>query len=236
MSSCTNIYVEYKDSRDNLWHLLKAYVPLEDREYDRKKSEEELSGITEELEGKPYFISNSIERYGIIRDLLTDTSKRFFNRGFPNDLSIDLENILKKQQEEIDKLNQEDKDSGRLDGINHDWRYAKSWCYLSELGEAVEKSYNTTRDIYLRDKFDSELNKVYRKLSEIYDKLSPPVQKEKLKSNPWTELSEDSYDYTDELDDLIYAKGFCDFISNLVEFITGSSSRHGDIRLVYYTE
>ena len=38
MSSYTNIFIEYKDSRDNDWHLLQAYVPLEDREDDRNKN------------------------------------------------------------------------------------------------------------------------------------------------------------------------------------------------------
>ena len=228
MSSYTNIYVEYKDDRDNLWHLLKAYVPLEDRTYERNESEEELSDVTIKLEEKSYFISNSISKCGIIRDLLTESGKKFFNRGFPEDISADLENIFNKQQEEIDSLNE--KSSNELSAINHDWRYAKSWCYLSELREEVEKLYGS----YTRCAFNSELDKIYKKLSNLCDKLSPSSISEK-ETEEYDECDED--EYADELEDVIYARGFCDFIEGLIDFITGSISIHeGNVRLVYYTE
>ena len=228
MSSYTKIYVEYKDDRDNLWHLLQAYVPLKDRIYERDESEEELSDVTIKLEEKSYFISNSISKCGVIRDLLTDSGKKIFNRGFPKDMSADLENILKKQQEEIDSLNE--KSSNELSAINHDWRYAKSWCYLSELREEVEELYGS----YVHCAFKSELDKIYIKLSNIYDKLSPSSISE-IETEEYNECDED--EYADELEDVIYARGFCDFIEGLIDFVTGCISSHeGNIRLVYYTE
>ena len=58
MSSYTNIFIEYKDSRDNDWHLLRAYVPLEDREWDRTKSQEELEKENAILKQENFLLKN----------------------------------------------------------------------------------------------------------------------------------------------------------------------------------
>lgn len=225
MSSYANIFIEYKDSRNNDWHLLRAYVPLEDREYDRNKSPEEIAKITTDLGGKLYCKSESLLICGTVRDLLNDQSKRFCDRGFPHDLSIDLQDILQLEQEEIDLLNAKDP------GVNHDWRYGKSWCYLSELREAVEESYSRAMKYYFEDKLETILSKVYSKLDKIYNHLVPPdPNKDKECSDDFLKPS-----YIDELDDLIYAKGFCDHVEGLIDFITDSRQLDGNIRLTYYT-
>lgn len=228
MSSYANIFIEYKDSRDNDWHLLRAYVPLEDREYDRDKAPEELAKIAVDLGGKLYCKSESLVRCGIVRDLLNDQSKRFYGRDFPHDLSIDLQNFLQLEQEEIELRNVQDP------GVNHDWRYGKSWCYLSELREAIEESYSRTIKYYLEDRLDTTLSKVYSKLDKIYNHLVPPdPNKDKCNEE---DLDVDCRDYLDELEDLIYAKGFCDHVEGLVDFVTDMRQLDGSIRLIYYTE
>lgn len=226
MSSYANIFIEYKDSRNNDWHLLRAYVPLEDREYDRNKAPEELAKIAVDLGGKLYCKSESLVRCGIVRDLLNDQSKRFYGRDFPHDLSIDLQEILQLEQEEIELLNIKDP------GTNHDWRYGKSWCYLSELREAIEESYSQTIKYYLEDRLEAELGRIYSKLDQIYDHLVP--QDPNAKGEPKLELKD--YSCLDDLDDLIYAKGFCDHVEGLIDFVTDMRQIDGNIRLIYYTE
>ena len=227
MSSYTNIFIEYKDSRDNDWHLLRAYVPLEDREYDRNKTPEELAKISVDLGGKLYCKSESILEHGTIRDLMTDQTKKIYGRGFPHDLSIDLQDILHLEQEEIYLRNLKEPE------FNHDWRYGKSWCYLSELRAEIEESYNKTIKCYFEDRVEIELSKIYSRLDQLYNHLVPSQQDNKDCSR--FEKSHDCYTL-DELDDLISAKGFCDHIEGLVDFVTNSMQIDGNIRLIYYTE
>jgi len=229
MSSYTNIFIEYKDSRDNDWHLLRAYVSLEDREWDRTKSQEELekeNTIIFSLGDKRFCESNYLTKCGVIRDLMNDQTKSFYGRGFPKDLSYELQEILQKEQAEIDIKNETEPE------FNHDWRYGKSWCLLSELNVAIEENYNKALKFYLDCKFEDELEKIYNKLDIIYNHLVPPDP------NLKTTVKKDEYEEVDfdELDDLIYAKGFCDSIENLTNFITNSYTLDGNIRLVFYTE
>lgn len=227
MSSYSIIYVEYKDNRDSDWHILQTYVPLGDREWDRdKSSEKELKNVID-LCGTKFCIVNEISRCGIIRDLLNDSGKDFNNRGFPKDLSFGVKEILDNQQKEIDSLNEADQ---RENKINHDWRYGKSWCYLTELDSAVMDSYNNTEKDFIKSQFSEELGNIYQKLDTIESMLSPNKNiKENLDYGVEDSIKED-------LDDLIYARSFCSYIADLVKFITGTYILENNIRLIYYTE
>lgn len=223
MSSYTQIFIEYKDTRDNDWHLLRSYTPLENREYDRGKTLEELDGVVSDLGGELFYMSDYIYLSGVIRDLLNDQTKNFYGRGFPKDISSDLREILQKEQDKIDQKNLEDPE------YNHDWRYSKSWCNLGELRAAVETSYGRTTKMCLGNFILDKLDMIFEKLDKIYSVLVPP---------PDPKGTEGTEDLQDELNDLleevIYSRGFCDHIEGLVKFITGYTG--GDIRLVYYTE
>lgn len=227
MSSYSIIYIEYKDNRDDDWHLLNAFVPLEDKEWKREKPEEEQENIIT-LEGKKFSISNYIERCGVIRDFLNDPGRKFNNRGFPTDLSIGVKEILDRQQEKIDEMNNADTSENRF---NHDWRYGKSWCYLTELEESVSSSYNHSEKLFIMSKFSDELMKIYNKIDDLGKKVlpNPPDTMETCESG-------DALFDESDMDDLIYAKSFCYYISDLVGFITGTYILENNIRLIYYTE
>ena len=90
----------------------------------------------------------------------------------------------------------------------------------------VEESYNITLREYIQENFGKNLESIEHKLDLILNKLESKKQEEKYFPE----------DYKEELDDLICAKGFCDFIYNLVLFITRDSKLEENIRLIYYTE
>ena len=223
MSSCSVIYIEYRKSDKDEWKLLKSYIPLED--YREVNSSSPYEDAVLNIGGSEFFVSKVIEKYGIVRDFLNDPNKEFNNRGFPEDLSEELKNILDKQKEEILELN-------KNGDYNHDWRYGKSWCSLLELINGVKESYQIVYQYFVDCKFSEELERIYSRIDKIYDQLVPP--------NPDTDkkdrLSSDNCNYVDELEDLQYAKSFCIFIESLVSFITGSYQLESNIRIIYYTE
>lgn len=220
MSSCSVIYIEYRKSDKDEWKLLKSYMPLED--YKEVNSNPPYEDAVLNVGGSEFFISRVIEKYGIVRDFLNDPNKKFNNRGFPEDLSVELKSILDKQQEEILELN-------KNGDYNHDWRYGKSWCSLLELINGIEESYQNVYQYFVDSKFSEELERIYSMIDKIYDQLVPPDpnkdKEDRLQDN-----------CVDELEDLQYAKSFCTFIESLVSFITGSYHIESNIRIVYYTE
>lgn len=230
MSSYSIIYVEYKDNRDSDWHILQTYVPLEDREWDREKSStKELKNVVE-LGGIRFCVANEISKCGIIRDLLNDPGKEFNNRGFPEDLSSGVREILENQEKEIDNLNKADQ---RENKINHDWRYGKSWCYLTELESAVIDSYNYVEKEFMKSQFSEELVSIYTKLESIESKLFPDNKNNTKEKETYYGIDSS---VKEELDDLIYARSFCNYITDLVRLITGTYILENNIRLIYYTE
>lgn len=226
MSSCTIIYIEYKipDKDSCNWHLLRSYIPSKDFALSSTSIFESKISV----DGEKLCMSSHLFRKGIIRDLLNDQSKAIYGRGFPKQLSHELEEILEEEQSEIDVLNEKDPN------MNHDWRYGKSWCYLSELRDIINNSYEKVLKNYLRERFDSELNKVLYKLDIIYKHLVPPPNDDCDEKDEVEEGDDFGY-YYDELDDLIIAKAFCSEVESLVEFIAGSTW-NSEIRLIYYTE
>ena len=229
MSSCSIIYVEYKDKIDEKWHLLQSYVPLNNRIWERENPEDNQENTITLNENK-FYISSVIEKYGIIRDLLNDPRKQFNNRGFPEDLSKELKEILDKQQDEITKLNKSDE---RENIINNDWRYGKSWCFLTELENVISESFRISEKNLINEEFSNELYKIDSKLDYICNKLFPDIKKENEQK---TNVDDIDSSLLDELDDLIYARGFCYSISELIKFITGNYPFENNIRIIYYTE
>lgn len=220
MSSCSIIYVEYRVNNNSPWELLKLYFPIKDElKYDKKD--------LIELGGVKLFVSNSIVKCGIVRDVLNDPSKKFNNRGFPDDLSLELKEILDKQQEVIEEVNK----SNGYD-LNHDWRYGKSWCSLFELIDNIDNSYHKCLQFLMETKFSEELTSIKYQLRQINLKLSP--QENMKQDKEYSDIDAD-VDYCNDLDDLIYAKSFCDYLYSITA-VTNQGILEDNIRIVYYTE
>lgn len=233
MSSYSFIYIEYKEDQDNSWNLLKLYIPINNRLFEKDVPLEERDFDVERFGDKEFRVVTNFEKSGIVRDFLNASDKPYVNRGFPDNLSSELKQILDNQQKEIDRLNDLDT---RENKINHDWRYGKSWCYLNELYEAIEKSYKITEKYYIQDRFSLELSEINQKLKEIHKIV---LAKNKKDDNEINENLCKCCDYRssfEELDDITYASGFCNLILDLVNHVTGSLMSTNYIRLVYYTE
>ena len=74
----------------------------------------------------------TLVRQGCVRDLLAGHDAPFNDRCFPKDLSPELKEMFDKVQKRIDAK----KEIGLFGG---DWRWGKSWCYLTELQSYLDE-------------------------------------------------------------------------------------------------
>ena len=73
-------------------------------------------------------------------------------------------------------------------------------------------------------------------LEKIYNYLNPQPKETEEKMD---KCVGNTYDYFDELNDLVFARGFCEHIYMLLTFILGGYGyldEINEIRLIYYTK
>ena len=222
--SFTTIFVEYED-RNNNWNLLESYIPLEKACYSRIDSESVVK-----FGDKSFYKSNFISRDGVLRDLFNDQNMAFFGRGFPGDLSSGLDEILQFKQAKIDLLNSND------NSINHDNRYGKSWCYLSELMCVLLSMYNDILLNYVNLRFEKTLNDINNKVESIKNLIKSEDVDSKFNVIKTTILPRYDIGPDEEgIHEILKALEFCYYVEHLVEFIAGPVDS-ANIRLVFYTE
>ena len=100
MGSCSSIYIEFKKRGDQQWYLLEGIVPLDyrDRSYCGEDDSHD-SNHAVEIGGVKMCRMFNIVRQGDVRDLLAGHDAPFNDRGFPDDLSPELQSYLDERLE-----------------------------------------------------------------------------------------------------------------------------------------
>lgn len=227
MSTCSSIYIEFKRKGDQQWHLLEGIVPLDYR--DRSFNEEEPdSNHIIEIGGVKMNRMFNIVRQGCVRDMLAGHDAPFNDRGFPDDLSPELKAMFDKVQQKIDSK-ENDVFGGR------DWRWGKSWCYLSELQDYLEGRFEKCKASILSEHSKQLSFGISEKLDVILAVVAGKTFKDKKPEYDENDIEEMlNYYLEEELNEIIWLKEFASGIALIHEFLTDEWFSESSIRLVFY--
>jgi hypothetical protein len=174
----------------------------------------------------------TLVRQGDVRDLLAGHDAPFKDRGFPDDLGPELKDMFDKVQQKIN----EHPDS-YLRG--RDWRWGKSWCYLTELQSYLDERLERCKAAILRE----HSKQLSYGISEKLDAILAAVNGKKIEIKKKQQEDEDDYidqgemlEYYlgEELDEIIWLKEFAAGIALIHEFLTDEWCSEDSIRLVFY--
>ena len=229
MSTCSSIYIEFKRKGDQQWHLLEGIVPLDYR--DRSFNEEEPdSNHIIEIGGVKMNRMFNIVRQGCVRNMLAGHDAPFNDRGFPDDLSPELKAMFDKVQQKIDS-----KENDFLPG--RDWRWGKSWCTLTELQAYLDERLEKCKASILSEHSKQLSYGISDKLDAILAAVSgneiKPKEEQDEEYIDQGEMLE--YYMGEELDEIVWLKGFAAGIALVHEFLTDEWFSEGSLRLVFYT-
>ena len=229
MGTYSSIFIEFK--KKDQWHLLEAAVPLTfvDHSYSGMSPDDnhviEVGGIKMNR-------MFTLVRQGDVRDLLAGHDAPFNDRGFPADLGPELKDMFDKVQQKIN----EHPDS-YLRG--RDWRWGKSWCYLTELRSYLDERLERCKAAILRE----HSKQLSYGISEKLDAILAAVNGKKIEIKKKQQEDEDDYidqgemlEYYlgEELDEIIWLKEFAAGIALIHEFLTDEWCSEDSIRLVFY--
>lgn len=236
MGTYSSIYIEFKQRGSQRWRLLEGFVPMDFRNgaYDGETSSPDSNHLVS-VGGTRICRMFSIVRQGVVRDLLAGYDTPFNDRGFPDDLSPELKALFDQVQQQIES----DKDSGLM---GRDWRWGKSWCYLSELEAYLDERLERCKSDILTEHTKLLSCGISHKLDAILAAVTGGGAKGSGVSLPPNEaVCEDSdqgemleYHLTEELNEIIWLKEFVAGIALIHEFLTDDWLSESSIRLVFY--
>ena len=229
MGTYSSIFIEFK-KRDQ-WHLLEGIVPLYFRDQPSYGEPSPDDNHVIEVGGIKMNRMFTLVRQGDVRNLLAGHEAPFNDRGFPNDLSPELKEMFDMVQERIDTK----KDIGLFGG---DWRWGKSWCYLTELQSYLDERLEKCKSAILSE----HTKQLSYGISEKLDAILAAVNGKKIKSK---NQQEDEDDYIDqgemldyylgeELNEIIWLKEFAAGLALIHEFLTDEWFSEDSIRLIFY--
>ena len=167
---------------------------------------------------------------GAVRDFFSnEVSWAYSDRGFPEDASDGLKDILDKEQKEIEK------ESAKYSTKHfecHDFRYHKSWITMDEVIDLYDEKVEKWKQ-YLREEIN---RKQIREITDELKEIKAILQKETIKSSH----DEEEYDALEEMigDNLMDNESIGEFISSVHEIIRFMTDEYftdsKDIRLTYY--
>ena len=217
MSTCSSIYIEFKKKGNQQWHLLEGIVPRDYRDWSYSSEEASLDGNqVVDIGGAKMSRMFNIVRQGDVRDLLAGHDAPFNDRGFPEDLSPELKAMFDKVQQKIDSK-ENDVFQGR------DWRWGKSWCTLTELQAYLDERLEKCKASILSEHSKQLSYGISDKLDAILAAVSGKAIKTKreLDDNEYIDQGEMlEYYMGEELDEIIWLKGFAAGIALIHEFLT----------------
>ena len=207
-------YIEFKSRNESKWKLLSFLMPQDKRQYHHDSDDVVSAGDL----GLFDMVSWDCKQ-GVIRDILSDHDTEFADRGFPKDVSEELDVILKKD----------------IEGDERDWRWGKSYVTLVEAENAYKKMYNVAFERYMKHRVDDRfdyLNKRFDRIEcflkgEETGKLEPFNKEEDF-------FFEDESWEKEELDAAIWFGKWLYFINQMVDFATGGWYDSDEIRIVYH--
>ena len=230
MGTYSSIFIEFK--KKNQWHLLEGIVPLNYKDwscYGGEPSPDDNHAI--EIGGVKMGRMFTLSRQGDVRDLLAGHNAPFNDRGFPDDLSPELKEMFGKVQQKIDS-----KENDLF--LGRDWRWGKSWCYLTELQSYLDERLERCKTAILRE----HSKQLSYGISDKLDAILATVNGKKLKPKKQKD-GDDGYidqgemlDYYlgEELNEVIWLKEFAAGIALVHEFLTDEWFLEDSIRLVFY--
>lgn len=217
-------FIEFKDREESNWKLLSYLIPEHKRRYHHENDEDREDIVV--IEGEDYrkVYEDSIQ--GTIRDLFSSNDD-ISNRGFPTDISEELDDVLKKEYEEYAV------DYG--DGEKRDWRWGKSYALLSELYAIYKQEYNEAFERYMKRRMDSRfdyINSRFDRMERLLEQKKVAKLKPFEKEEEWFD-DEDSWE-KESLNDAMWLGEWLYGINKLVDFATGGWYSSDEIRIVCY--
>jgi len=230
MGTYSSIFIEFKKKKQ--WHLLEANVPLTfvDHSYSGEPSPDDNHVI--EIGGIKMNRMFTLVRQGDVRDLLAGHDAPFNDRGFPDDLSPELKEMFDKVQGKIDS-----KENDLF--LGRDWRWGKSWCYLTELQSYLDERLERCKAAILSEHSKQLSYGISEKLDAILAVVNgkkPKPKKRKDDDDDYIDQGEMlEYYLGEELNEIIWLKEFAAGIALIHEFLTDEWFSEDSIRLVFYT-
>lgn len=223
MSVDLTYYIEFKDKKDSEWKLLSYLIPKHKRKYYRDEDDEDTVVLDD---GRKYVLVYWDSIQGTPRDLFSNNDE-ISGRGFPTDISEELDKILKKEYEKYAV------DYG--DGEKRDWRWGKSYALLSELYAIFKQEYNEAFERYMRRRMDSRFDYI----NSRFDRMERLLEQKKVTKLKPFEKEEEWFDeeYSWEIESLNDAMWFGKWlygINELVDFASGGWYSSDEIRIVVY--
>lgn len=226
MSRTSVIYIEYRYTKDSPWRWIRPLMPKEDVHY-MESEPQYMVDVYGNGNKFPYKFTYELTKQGCVRDLLNDYDVDFNKRGWPSDLSIDLQDYINKNPDAFDgtwghsyaTLNEI---TNVLTATIERWQKYKQ--------EYINKKENTS----LHDKIDAILKFHTGRIS--IDEINSTILDVKLDND------DDEYGYEDAIaecneliDDYEYTRSFFYGIQQIVDFCTNTWSDESNIRIVYFT-
>ncbi len=223
MSVDLTYYIEFKDKDDPEWKLLSYLIPKHKRRWHRDEDDEDTVIMDN---GDRYELAHHDSKQGTPRDLFSENDE-ISGRGFPKDISKELDSILEKEYEKYAV------DYG--DGEKRDWRWGKSYALLSELYSIYKQEYNEAFERYMKRRMDSRfdyINGRFDRMERLLEQKKVAKLKPFEKEEEWFD-DEDSWE-KESLNDAMWFGKWLYGINTLVDFATGGWYSPDEIRVVCY--
>ena len=209
-------FIEFKDKEDSKWKLLSYLIPEHKRRFHYEDKEDKKDIVI--VDGEEYRKVYSDDIQERARDIFSENDE-ISNRGFPSDMSEELNEILKKE----------------IEGDDRDWRWGKSHASLLELRDIYKQEYNEAFERYMKRRMDSRFDYI----NSRFDRMERLLEQKKVAKLKPFEKEEEWFDDKDSwekesLNDAMWFGQWLYGINELVDFATGGWYSSNEIRIVCY--
>ena len=223
MSVDLTYYIEFKDKEDSEWKLLSYLIRKHKRKYYRDEDDEDIVVLDD---GRKYELVYWDSIQGTARDLFSE-NEDIAGRGFPTDISEELDKIMKKEYEKYPV------DYG--DSEQRDWRWGKTYALLSELYTIYKQEYNEAFERYMKRRMDSRfdyINSRFDRMERLLEQKKVAKLKPFEKEEEWFD-DEDSWE-KESLNSAMWFGNWLYGIKERVNFSTGGWYNSDEIRIICY--
>lgn len=228
MSRTSVIYIEYRYSKDSPWRWIRPLMPKDDVHHTYNDPWYMVDVNGNDIK-QPYKFAHELTKQGCVRDLLNDHDVEFNQRGWPVDISVELQDYINNNPEEFDGI------------------WGKSYATLNEITNELTAVIEKWQK-YKQEYIDKQNNiSIHDKLNYILKFMSGEKDLEQLKYfildvDNSEKRDADEYGYDDAIadcneliDDYEYTRTFFFGIQQIVDFCTNTWTDMSNIRIVYFT-